>query len=408
MISPNDIEFYILTSKTDPLSQNWRFDITASAVRFWGGTVNVIESLSEINTHKQYALVQQPGHMIFTREFFNGLVCSNPFVVQGHILAKVPSYIKLHPQCFLIDVHNTRQLKVDLSKETTRMPQFTVSAQHFHDNYTPYYLLLERGDLINVEENIGNTLLATQLKFYGHAYAFSTRSRTGKHFFYSQDPYSEFVANKQFQILKQKQEQCIYLMHTDTTIGSGWYNTVITTASGLKPVLMNNGYAPQNLIVYDISKPAIDWQRTLKLEWDGEHLLSFYYMRKGFNENVILPVDGKIKEEWHTLSSQYGWKDMWKRYKERGVDFHHQDLLVWDIPIYGKTLLDITNILTQPFLRFELSEHDLYKQLIHRFGKYVDQELYIIGLTPRWQHCNGIHVKAFIDKLRNEIQEAYH
>lgn len=402
MISPHDIEFYILG---DP-SQGWLYDFTAASIRFWGGQPTSIKSLKEIKTGKQYAVVQTPGHIIHTREFFSGLYCYVPFLVQGHILAKEPSYIKLHPQCFLIDVHVAQKFHgFDPDLQVSDFPTFKLSAEHFHDTYTPHFATRDTGE-VKVEPTPFNNLVAQQLKMFGRVDAFSQRTRTGKHNIYTHDAHSEFASKRQFQMLKQKQEQCIYLMHTDTIVGTGYYDTVLTTASGLKPALVNDAYGPSKLVVYDISKPAIEWQRALKVEWDGEDLMGFFNSKQGFNVPRVLPVGDKAAEEWHKFKLERPWCSIWKNYKERGVEFYHCDLLSWDIPVKGRTLLDVSNIFTQPFLRFELSEIDLYDQLTHFLGKYSNKDLFILGLTPKWQYCNGIHVTSFIDKLTNEIQKA--
>lgn len=406
MISPHDVEFFIWKDASLTSENQWLQDITEAGIRFWGGTPYRISKLSELETHKQYAVIQSPGHIIHTRDFFNGLNNSLPFLIEGHVLAKEPSYLKLHPQCCIVNMDLFR-LIVNPDEIVAEIPAFETSKDHFHDDYTPHYITSKHGT-VKSGALFASKLIQQQLQMFSRMDAFSSKTRVGKHFFYSHGTYAKNLAEKQFELIKQKQQQCIYVMQTDDQIGIGHFDTVITPASGVKPALLCWNYNATNIYIYDISLPALEWQRHLKYTWDGKDLPSHFDSSKGFSHPIVLPISNDFSATWKKFLLEHpSWYQIWDNYKNKTtIQIHtvHCDLLAWDIPMKGKTLLDITNILTQPFLRYHMSEKHLYEFLVDKFNRYISTQLYIRGLTPKWNHVENVPVKTFIEELQREIQ----
>ena len=296
----------------------------------------------------------------------------------GHILqTKYPDgslgkneYL-LHPQSFLLNLKTWNEIgqpsfgSTGVYKVSRQVGKR--SAENFHDDYTPYWLkptgkVEKISGYFETGWNIINVMLSNKLKID----TLPKNIKDSKGFFYPEDRESdleqrllnsEYKANSKYHHTYKNyfdetdlsvNKNQIYIHNTESILTDHILNSeerfdadnIYSVASGFKPFLLYSKYAHNNtrLILYDYSKPTLDFKKWLIENWDGKNYSSISkkyvvdvepQVRFSWHGEVNIDLDkNSIEQEFKNIQNYFGGKQEWLKFWNKFTQLDHKYITV--------------------------------------------------------------------------------
>ena len=298
-----------------------------------------------------------------------------------HILDR-GGYYHLHPQWFALDLQAWTAVGQPAFEEqngpvtfTTRKTQRDIN--NVHDDYTPWWLVPESEELVEYTSDRQYTGINVIAEFIraGHRITnIPNEIRQRKNYCYPDHAHSEIVkliADKNYEPkdvalwwfshamrqLTQNLDTGYYVLNTETLVNPALMedqqlDCFVGVCGGIKPACVTgNANFVNNTRVYlfDISVAAIEWQKYLLAEWNGDFNVFEDLWKRFQSEN---PTYGPMYLSHQSIDANIDWflnnagltRDnfisTWTKYKGMTHTFIHLDLLADDATT---RILEITN-----------------------------------------------------------------
>jgi hypothetical protein len=273
-------------------------------------TKEITKTLTELtNTDYEWAVVIAVGHYIHSQEtVFEtievGISENSPLVC--HILEK-GGYFNFHQQWFALNLKvykevGTPSLEYIYGEHPPHvLPTFETerSIENIHDDYTPLWIKPSSNKIITYECQTAHfgTLLVSALINARHLIVnLPMGLRTQKSYAYADfcdndiravlaNPDTVLTDERPFYWFNIKLKDLVgnlnlgyYVLNTETLIkeeelSTQKFDCFMGVCGGLKPAYIvggNNFSDNTRVCLFDISKPAIEWQQYLRANWDGD------------------------------------------------------------------------------------------------------------------------------------------
>jgi hypothetical protein len=255
-------------------------DYTVSNLYLKGYTIfqgiNEDQIIKAASENYDYACVFSTGTEFLNGDAcFNELVklCSDDFLIKGHILDRGDAYYELHQQCYLINLKIYRKLgfpnigKQSLGEKHTQvLPNRSV--ENIHDSYTP--LWINQGNSLKEYSHKchGWNIIKTALEFNYVITAFDNNVRDNKKHLYPESS-KDFYKHLDYVYYKERycSTELVYKQHTENS-NKRFSNVrqVIAPASGewYKEYLSSTELC--NVILYDYNLKSLEyWKQNVSI-----------------------------------------------------------------------------------------------------------------------------------------------
>ena len=321
-----------------------------------------LDSLSEKYTGK--VIISALGHFIrysFVRDDF--IEESKDHALVGHIIER-HGYYSISPQFFCLDLQIWKSIgSPDFS--TSGQQQFTStkierSQENIHNNNTP--LWLKPGDKL---ENytpgyleFGWQVIKSLIENGYTIKNISQKIRNQKDYFYPNDHYEDidnWISDINYQPktiplvryanhinkIYEEQNKTIYVLNSEDVIEqtAGTLDHYSGVCGGLKAIgiLFRNGFHSKTKIdLFDISRPALQYQEYLINTWDGDFLTYYDHFVKFKNNYPNYIYAWRSWNSWENEINSFltsakltreTFKETWDRYRQLNISFTEVDLL---------------------------------------------------------------------------------
>ena len=333
-----DFEWYRTKNKSKELTLGWLYNNGIQNDFAKGYTKNVTDYLSvewSFYFEKQFAsdtiedlckqaydngfskiLVFKQGLYTkwnFEDEFAKFYEANTDIKFVGHVLDNVDSYYRIHPQTFMLDLNwwadagfpEWGEQKWHDSFETIEPIR---SKENHHDEYTPHWIAPSE-NLKNYKHKLeGWNLVKTLMEDGQKVISWPKEIRHQKHYSYPEVEYDGprhlagaleitqtegfFIANTEDltnmdYLIKERKSNTL-------PAWDGTFNNIWTPAAGLSPLIWSfklNLQKGSKIVVYDVSKFALDVTRRIINEWDGTNYSKF---AEHLMEDIAPKQDKKI------------------------------------------------------------------------------------------------------------------
>ena len=282
---------------------------------------------------KDYDLlvVMKNGTFMNSSFFFANVqkMIDNNIALMGHILDAGPDYYFVHEQCFFL---NLKAWKLTDSPEyfsgSIDVVNIERSQTNFHDNYTPHWIRMKnkkQPNIVGVEP--GGYMISEFLKA-GYNVSPFTELRPLKWFTYHGDTMKCLM--KSLSINAKEYHHGFFSTETeriDSVKLNDKIDTFISIASAFHPfkVMQKCNINPDNLIIYDISKEAIQIYRRMLMGWNGKDYVellnnSNFDYRTGHTEQLA-------QKSFEEMKEMCDWEKFFDDVCEKNIDFLRGNLL---------------------------------------------------------------------------------
>jgi hypothetical protein len=430
-----------LFSKIFELTYGMTIRLSSSCV---AGDVQYFDSVDDAMTfgvNHDIVILQSIGNFINRNRFFSELdnyVVSNPdFFLLAFTLdwesEKGTGWIECHNQMMVINVTSWKKLGHPAfggwKTVTEELPNYSRSAENFHDKYTPYWIKGEPGTSLHTRTSQGWNFIKTALAAGYKIDNFTEEMRACRLFIYPEhEPdnlYNAFITKNGSNLTNPNQKKWIKSMfNTPPKIwifNSEYYrfsidmktvDTYIGPAAGFKYLDFLNYNPKGNFIFYDYHQGSLDWIKQLKETWDGDNFYKYlqlqpedvkkYYKfihgNKSFNkENIEKNLEILFKE----FGGEEQFKKLWNLFKKSNTTFVRVNLFnpdeipnLLNLANSESIFFNFSNIFATDFtlLYHTIAEIDniYYNFLLsvkHKFKKFI---LYGSNPIGEWQVLNKV------------------
>ena len=298
-----------------------------------------------------------------------------------HILDR-GGYYHLHPQWFALDLQAWTAIGQPAFEEQPGPITFTTRKTHrdtnnAHDDYTPWWVAPQSEELVEYTSDYQYTGINVIAEFIRAGYRITNipnEIRQKKNYCYpdhGHDDIVKLIADKNHEPKDEALWWFGFAMRQLTkNLDTGYY--VLNTETLLNPMLMKNqpldcfvgvcgGLKPAcvtgnsnfidstNVYLFDISLAAIEWQKYLLAEWDGDFNVFEHLWQRFQSEH---PTYGPMYHSHESINNNIDWflnnaslnRDdfaiSWAKYRNMTHTFIHLDLMADDATA---KILDITN-----------------------------------------------------------------
>jgi hypothetical protein len=277
----------------------------------------------------QYVFINLLGHFVHINTAYQEIIDSmiqEDCPIMGHIVYYPNSYPCLDNQFICLDLEKWIQLnrpQFDLEPFSMNFKSYEIlrSEENFHDDYTPFWVKADTNSTTEHKayHNFSLQLCKTYLESGYKISNFNNSIREKKANLYAIPNYEKnknFFQSKIYEepppdIFKNILDEYVRLDNTIYVLNSENINlhktfnkpidTYVGVASGFKHLLLLNwlGFTPNTEIIFtDISFAALDYQRYLIENWDG-NLENYYQISKIYQDKFPY-----IKYAWRSWN---GW-----------------------------------------------------------------------------------------------------
>lgn len=375
-------------------------------------TKNLTESLVMLQKQKvRWAFVHAMGHWVSNHPLYERLIvqCEQEQIpLMAHIIFRPGSYPNIDEQFFLLDLQvwadvGSPQLEQQSGPCTLDTVTIQRSEENHHDDYTPYWIKPSTGQqqFKSYAKLFGMELIKRLMESGYTVSNFDQHARTFKTYLYpnsNQSELSKFFKDgtvawdlpPEFANIVTNElstlDQTVYLLNSEFVYYPpkpyGPVDHLIGVAAGFKSVLLLHilGFSDHATVSYiDISEPALEYQRYLIDEWNGD--LGFYgevserFQRKNPHYRYAWKSWNKWDDEIDALLagpniSKQEFQKLWQRYLRLNHRFYPIDL----IQEYHK-LFDVATSVEARKTYIWLSNALNMQWLIFLHGKDIGQEI---------------------------------
>ena len=299
---------------------------------------NQIDEIIDEAYNKNYDLlvVMKNGTFMNTSFFFENVkkMINQNIGLMGHVLDYGEKHYFLHEQCFFI---NLKAWKLSGSPKyfsnNKNVMVIDRAPVNFHDNYTPKWVKKSNEFKEYNEVLPGGYMMSEFLKSDFGVSPF-TELRELKWFTYHGDTMKALM--KFIRMGDIKNEDTFFSTETELIdeidLSKENIDTLISIASAFHPfkVIKKSNLNLKNIIIYDISKIAIDVYKNMLNVWDGNDYLTLLKTTKGFkyrnthNEHL---ANKSFEEMINLCGSKEQWKNFYFLNSKLNKEFFKGNLL---------------------------------------------------------------------------------
>lgn len=311
----------------------------------------------------KHCFVNYLGHFLRNSDPYQQTIALGQPIV-AHIL-KQHGYYNIHPQFLYLDLDVYKAVgepKFSLLPQSIdqTLPSADSSQEHAHDDYTPMCITPNsQSQSVNINHTPFGTLAIAAYLNHGYSiHNFTQEIRNNKYCIYPEGNKQDVIGlftdiNYQPQNANVKQykdildwqvnslPKNIYVLNTEYVLPEtvGQIDHYLGVAAGVKAavILHKNGFTDQTRVtLFDISDPALDYQRYINKVWDGDvnsyEILYLCYKQAfpkfdyiWFNQRSITEELEKFLQDNNI--SQQDFKTTWKRYQQLPKKYIKLDIL---------------------------------------------------------------------------------
>lgn len=434
-----------LFSKMVELTTGMTVRLSSSCV---AGDVKYFDNIDDAMTYGvgyDIIIVQSIGNFINRNRFFSELdkyVVSNPdFFLLAFTLdwesEKQSGWIECHNQMMVVNVSSWKKLGQPAfggwETVTEELPNYSRSAENFHDNYTPYWIKGESGTSTHTRTAQGWNFIKTALAAGYRIDNFTEEMRACRLFIYPEyEPdnlYTAFTSKDGSSLTNPNQKKWIKSMLNSTPgiwiFNSEYYrfsidmkqvDTYIGPAAGFKYLDFLNYNSKGNFIFYDYHQGSLDWIKQLKETWDGNDFYKYLQLQPEDAKKHYKFIHGNkfnkenIEKNLEILFKEFGgevqFKKLWNLFKESEATFVKVDLFnpeeisnLLNLSNSDYVFFNFSNIFATDFtlLNHTIAEVDIiyYNFLLQVENKFRKFILYGSDPTGTWQTLNKLPRPTF-------------
>jgi hypothetical protein len=403
-----------------------------------------VDDAMKFSVNHDIVILQSIGNFINRNRFFSELdkyVVSNPdFFLLAFTLdwesEKQSGWIECHNQMMIVNVSSWKKLGQPefggWETVTEELPNYSRSAENFHDNYTPYWIKGESGTSTHTRTAQGWNFIKTALTAGYRIDNFTEEMRACRLFIYPEhEPdnlYTAFTSKDGSSLTNPNQKRWIKSMLNSTPgiwiFNSEYYrfsidmkqvDTYIGPAAGFKYLDFLNYNSKGNFIFYDYHQDSLDWIKQLKETWDGNDFYKYLQLQSEDAKKHYKFIHGNkfnkenIEKNLEILFKQFGgeeqFKKLWNLFRASDATFVRVNLFN---PEEISNLLDLVNkesiffnfsnifatdftLLDHTIAEVDTTYHNFLMYVKNRFKKFI---LYGSNPIGEWQVLNKVPDKV--------------
>jgi MoaA/NifB/PqqE/SkfB family radical SAM enzyme len=300
-----------------------------------------------------YVFLQSVGNLVRKNvllEHMNSYVLSNPdFFMLAFTLdweSEVgTNWVECHHQMAFINVSTWKKLNCPnygrWETVAEELPNYTRSAENFHDKYTPHWMEGTTGTSLKTRTKQGWGYIKAALAAGMRIDNFTTEMRDCRWYIYP-----EADSNLLFEAIQTKDRSKLTNPNQRRWISSLvippqiWiynserysymfplYNTTIYfgPAAGFKYLELLTFNDSVKFIFYDYNQESLDWLKKLHAEWDGNDYPAYLEAQPDDTKSLYKYIHSGIEENQGILFREFGgedtFKELWARFKSSNVQF---------------------------------------------------------------------------------------
>lgn len=318
-----------------------------------------------MDTKESWAVVFTAGNVVHKPSIVYDIVkhCeeeNSPFA--GHILHR-NGYYHLHPQFFCVNIEVYKQWANGLEPQAGTISSVAVerSAENMHDDYTPLWIKPTGSEETNTNAPDGfASRFIAWLMAQGHRVVnipWDIRSnKLYSYVDYSNEDIRRFIKDTTYRCQDSGVSQFIdYVKRNLEALDQGFYpintepftkldkpnvklNVFAGVCGGIKPAIITSQdcFEPDTrVILYDISRMAIEWQKWLRQHWDG-HRSTFEKVFEDFKSahpDALsqffghMGILGNLDWVLNTICDEQEFIKKWNHWLTLDVEYHQLNLL---------------------------------------------------------------------------------
>ena len=331
-------------------------------------------------------ILQSVGNMIQENEYLEYVdeyINNNPdFFYVGFTLDwQGTDWVELHHQMIVFNEQRWIELGKPIyggwERTTEELPNYSRSAENFHDHYTPYWIKGESGTSMQQRTKQGWGMIKAALHNGIKIDNFTQQMRDCRLFLYPESDSTKFyecIVNheitdgninpnqKRFIRTFQFREQ-VWIYNSESyqfpKSVSKNIDTYMGPAAGFKYLDVLKYSENVNYVLYDFMPISIAWIKMLREEWDGRDYPAVLASKSAEWSQYYKYISGDINLNQQLLFDEFENEDtfaaLWQRFKNSTVEFVQCDLFDLDTvtdlskKISGNTLFYYSNIFATDF-----------------------------------------------------------
>jgi hypothetical protein len=400
-----------------------RLAYTTGADCFYCDTIDDVMSRSD---SYDIVIVQSIGNMITNNVFLehvDSYVNSNPdFFLLAFTLdwqsEKGTDWIELHHQMIVVNVEQWKNIGSPKyggwNNATAEMPNYTRSAENFHDKYTPYWIQGAPGTTQYSRVSQGHGFLKAALTNEMRIDNFSDEMRKCRLFLYPESEPAKFYEsitsgevidptmnpNQRRWIKSFSKPPQIWIYNSES-----YYfprevirdiNTYIGPSAGFKYLDALKHNEQVEFVLYDYNERSVNWIKMLWKEWDGKNFNRFIKDKEEYKPYYKY-INGDLATNQQILLDEFGGEEqfleLWNRFKASEVQFVVTNLYSTDsVKMLSEmssetTLFYFSNIFaTDLMIKIKSLDEigDSYKDALDVFRQRGNVKLYGTNTLSEW------------------------